>query len=67
MYPETWVLTDNTGYGRDYTYYPYGEYKTLDELIYFPISNKDDRLPAKERAYSIILGGKAKVYRFQDF
>ncbi len=67
MYPETWVLTNNTGYQWDYTYYPYGEYKTLDEMIYFPISNKDERLPAKERAYSIILGGKAKVYRFRDF
>jgi len=67
MYPDTWVLTNNTGYQWDYTYYPYGDYKTLDEMIFFPISNKDERLPAKERAYAIILGGKAKVYRFQDF
>lgn len=67
MYPDTWVLTEKTGYNRDYTYYPYGVYQTLNEMIFFPVSNRDDRLPAKERAYAVLLNGKAKVYRFGDF
>jgi hypothetical protein len=25
MYPDTWVMTENTGHDRDYTYYPYGD------------------------------------------
>ena len=67
MYPRTWVLTENTGYSRGYTYYPYGDYRTLHDWIFFPNSNKDDRIPAKERVYGIIVDGEAKVYRFDSF
>ncbi len=28
MYPETMVLSTNTGYSRNYERYPYGDYKT---------------------------------------
>jgi hypothetical protein len=67
MYPDTWYVTENTGYGRDYTYFPYGDYKTTNDMIFFPVSNKDDRIPAKERVYGIFLKGEAKIYRFDSF
>jgi hypothetical protein len=67
LYPKTWVLTENTGYGRDYTYFPYGDYRYIDNLIYYPYSNEDDRIAAKERVYIIAVDGEAKAYRFGTF
>ncbi|MEX0843964.1 MAG: DUF3179 domain-containing protein [Balneolaceae bacterium] len=48
MYPESQVLTTNTGYARSYSGYTYGEsYLTDDEYILFPVKNENDRLPNK--------------------
>ncbi len=65
-YPDTEVMTTETGHDRDYDRYPYGSYRTNSQLI-FPIDIQDDRLPLKERVLGIIRNGKAKVYRFSDF
>ena len=61
------VMTENTGYGRDYTRYPYGDYDTDHTYLSFPIDFDDDRLPRKERIYGIVVGDEAKVYRFTSF
>lgn len=66
MYPETRVLSSNTGYSRPYGTYPYGDYKT-DPLLIFPISNNDNRLPRKERILGIIAESRSKVYRIGWF
>lgn len=66
MYPETRVLSSNTGYSRPYGTYPYGDYKT-DPLLIFPISNIDNRLPPKERILGIIAESTSKVYRIGWF
>lgn len=66
MYPETLVVSSNTGYPRDYTVYPYRDYKTSDHLI-FPIEVEDDRLHPKERILGVLLNDEAKVFRFEDF
>ncbi len=64
--PGPLVMTENTGFSRDYSKYPYGQYKTSD-VISYPLLYNDNRLPKKERVFSIIINGNAKVYRLSDF
>ena len=66
MYPQTKVVSSNTGYSRQYGQYPYGNYRTTSSLL-FPISNDDTRLPRKERVHGVIVGDKTKVYRINTF
>ncbi|MCZ6774901.1 MAG: DUF3179 domain-containing protein [Ignavibacteria bacterium] len=66
MYPQTKVVSSNTGYSRQYGQYPYGNYRTNSSLL-FPISNDDTRLPRKERVHGVIVGDKTKVYRINTF
>lgn len=40
QYPDTLVLSPETGHSRDYFRYPYGSYRTNDRLI-FPVRNQD--------------------------
>ncbi|MFN2395071.1 MAG: DUF3179 domain-containing protein [Bacteroidales bacterium] len=67
MYPNTLVLSRETGFSRDYDRYPYGNYQTDHDRLLFPVNPLDERLPAKERVHGIIEGGTAKVYRFDSF
>lgn len=60
------VLSDDTGFDRNYDIYPYGDYRS-SELISYPLLYQDDRLHPKERVFSIIIAGQAKVYRLSDF
>jgi hypothetical protein len=66
MYPETKVVSTNTGHNRSYGNYPYGNYRTNESLL-FPVSNNDSRLPRKTRVLGIIKNEKAKAYRFTTF
>ncbi len=61
-YPNSKVLNTNTGFSRNYEQYPYGDYRTNDSNIIFPVSPLDSRLPAKERALVLINGDNKKVY-----
>lgn len=47
LYPNSVVLSTNTGFTRPYGVDPYDDYYTSDQL-YFPISNIDKRLGLKE-------------------
>jgi hypothetical protein len=67
MYPKTGVISENTGYMRNYGQYPYGNYQNDKDLLLFPVSNKDDRIPSKERVLGIIVSGDVRVYRFEEF
>lgn len=67
MYASTRVVSLNTGYDRDYGNYPYGDYKTDNEFLLFPLSVIDRRLGFKERVHGIIVDGQAKAYRFSSF
>lgn len=64
MYPETKVVSEDTGYSRNYGTYPYGSYKWI-ENVFFPISTKDERIFAKERVLGVVMEWGAKVYRFE--
>jgi len=66
LYPESQVMTTETGVSRPYGSYPYGSYRTAESLI-FPISTTDSRLHMKERVAGIVVDGRAKVYRFDSF
>lgn len=65
LYPDTLVLTTDTGFARPYGSDPYGDYYT-DSRIIFPVENNDDRLRPKE----IILGfddhNMHKAYKLAD-
>ena len=67
MYPDTEVLTTNTGFSRNYGVYPYGDYRTNNGYLIFPLTKQDSRIPAKQRVHSIIYDDKAKVYKFDEF
>lgn len=54
LYPETRVVSTNTGFSRDYTDYPYGDYERLTNTsTLFPVPSIDDRRPPKERVLGI--------------
>jgi len=52
QYPHALVVSEDTGYLRDYRRYPYGNYESSDNL-FFPVSTIDDRYPRKELFYII--------------
>ena len=67
MYPNTKVLSTDTGFDRSYDVYPYGDYRSNNDNLIFPLSRDDRRLPRKERVHAIIDEEESKVYRFNTF
>lgn len=66
-YPETTLLSRNTGFERNYGYYPYGEYRTSDELI-FPLQIDDRRRHRKDRGLGVINStGEAAYFPLDGF
>lgn len=55
------VMSIDTGYSRDYSFYPYGDYDS-NESIYFPVSVKDNRFPAKEIMFVVNAYGKSVAF-----
>jgi hypothetical protein len=66
MYPETLVLSENTGYNRNYRISAYGDYKTNSAVLY-PVNNTDDRLDGKERVLGVFADDKHKAYSIKEF
>lgn len=67
MFPDTLVLTENTGFSRDYDDYPYGSYREDNSLLY-PVQNSDDdRLHRKARVLGINVGTSSRVYPIGQF
>ncbi|MDX2418085.1 MAG: DUF3179 domain-containing protein [Xanthomonadales bacterium] len=67
MYPTTSLLSENTGFSRDYNKYPYGSYRE-DQRLIFPANNSDDdRLLRKERVLGINVGTDSRVYPVANF
>ncbi|MEE8604244.1 MAG: DUF3179 domain-containing (seleno)protein [Candidatus Aminicenantaceae bacterium] len=66
MYPDSLVLSRDSGFSRNYDVYPYGDYKFSDRLL-FPVSNEDNRLNKKARVLGVIVGEKTKVYPIGSF
>jgi len=47
LYPEALILSENTGYSRDYGNNPYSGYETNSQFL-FPLTDVDDSFPPKE-------------------
>lgn len=65
LYPESKVLSRETGSSRPYGADPYGDYYTNSEVL-FPISNQDDRLGLKKIVIGLENNGQYKAYKLQD-
>ncbi len=64
-FPDTWVLSDDTGYYRDYTKDPYKGYH-LDRNIWFPVEQQSGRYHPKEMVMGIEINGQFKAYAFSE-
>ena len=67
MFPVSIVLNEDTGFSRDYDRYPYGDYKTNNNRIIFPLNPDDQRLPRKQRVLGLIEDYGQKVYSLELF
>ncbi len=67
FFPETKVVSRNTGIDRPYGTYPYNDFRTNHDNLIVPLTTDDRRLPRKERVHGVIVDGQAKVYRFDSF
>jgi hypothetical protein len=67
QFPDSKVVSRNTGFSRNYGNYPYGDYKTNHDRLLFPVSPTNNRLPAKERVLAIVGSNVARVYTLNSF
>lgn len=72
LYPDSKVVSINTGYDWPYDRFPYLEPITgadyrIDPFLMFPVGNKDDRLHKKERVLGIVSNRKSIAFRFSSF
>src|ERR687897_1265202 len=65
LYPESKVLSRDTGSVRPYGADPYGDYYTND-LILFPVANDDKRLGLKEIVIGLENKNQFKAYKLPD-
>ena len=63
-FPDSDVMNANTGFDRQYSFYPYGSYRS-DDVLFFPIE-QDNRLPLKERVLGVLINDKTTVFRFNE-
>ena len=61
-FPNSKIMNANTGFDRQYSFYPYGNYRSND-VLFFPVK-EDDRLPIKERVLGVLINDKTVVFRF---
>ncbi|MBD3270570.1 DUF3179 domain-containing protein [Candidatus Peregrinibacteria bacterium] len=60
--PDGIVLSNETGFQRNYDVFPYGDYNENNERVMFPLENKDDRLATKELIYGVFVDDFRKAY-----
>ncbi|MGE3239497.1 MAG: DUF3179 domain-containing protein [Pirellulales bacterium] len=65
-YPETLVLSPQTGHARNYDRDPYAGYFHRPQLM-FPARPTSDRLPTKERVLGVWTDGVARAYPVSAF
>jgi hypothetical protein len=65
LYPDSKVLSRDTGSNRPYGADPYGNYYTNSDVL-FPVSNRDDRLGLKEIVMGFENKGQYKAYKLQE-
>jgi Protein of unknown function (DUF3179) len=65
LYPESKVLSRDTGSTKPYGADPYGDYYTNGDVL-FSVSNSDDRLGLKEIVVGFENNGQYKGYKLQE-
>ena len=65
QHPDTFVLSTQTGYHRDYERDPYAGYASNKE-VFFPTGQQDHRYHPKEQVIGVELEGLAKAYPFSE-
>lgn len=64
-HPNTLVLSDQTGFNRNYSRNPYLGYEDTDQ-IYFPVSTSSNKLPVKERVLGVQVNNAFKAYPYSE-
>lgn len=64
-YPKTRVLSDDTGYQRDYDRDPYEGYEASERLM-FGVNEKSRKYHPKEKVIGVELGNVTKAYPFSE-
>ncbi len=64
-YPQTLVLSRDTGFNRNYERDPYHGYENSDSIM-FPIRHENNKFHPKERVLVVILEDVAKAYPFSE-
>lgn len=64
-YPDTLILSENTGYRRDYASQPYLDYEKSED-IYFLVRVQDKRFFAKEMMYVFEVEGQSVAFPVRD-
>ena len=65
LHQDSEVLSQDTGFSRNYGEDPYGSYYE-DSFLFFDVENKDDRIHPKDVIFGIELNGMYKAYRESD-
>ncbi|MGQ0772543.1 MAG: DUF3179 domain-containing protein [Nitrososphaerota archaeon] len=65
LYPDTVILSTDTGHSRPYGSDPYGDYYT-DSRVIFPVKNSDDRMHPKEIILGFDHNESYKAYKLSD-
>ncbi len=60
-YPNSQVLSKDTGFSRNYDQYPYGTYEQDDQLL-FGVKGLNKSLQIKTVVYGVEVNGKSKAY-----
>ncbi len=64
-HPDTWVLSEDTGFSRNYDTSPYANYDK-DPSVWFPVTAKNKDYHAKTLVIGIEVDGKFKAYPFPE-
>lgn len=65
LHPQTLVVTSETGFGRNYQLYPYGDYDSINnERVLFPMGQLNRDRPPKERVLGVPNGSGGWAYPF---
>lgn len=64
-HPDTQVLSEDTGFGFDYSRDPYSAYKKSGDT-WFPVAHNNNAYDKKEWVAGVIVNGQAKAYPFSE-
>lgn len=67
LFPDSKILSKNTGFNLVYGDYPYLDFRTNNDFFIFPVTVTDNRLPNKERVLGIIGSNETRIFRFESF